>query len=69
MPQHTFRVSDIHCGACEAAIAKSLSRLDGVAAVRPDAASNQVEVTYRDGETDPARIAERLADAGYPVVP
>lgn len=68
MPQHTFTVSDIHCDACENTIRKSLSRLDGVGEVRPDAASNQVAVSYDDAVTDVSMIAARLEVAGYPVV-
>jgi copper chaperone CopZ len=30
MAQHTFAVQEIHCGACETAIRKSLSRMDGI---------------------------------------
>ncbi len=68
MAQQSFQVQEIHCGACEAAIRKSLSRLDGVRIVEPDAATNRVEVVYDDAATGPDAIAERLATAGYPVV-
>ncbi len=68
MAQQTFVVQEIHCGACENAIRKSLTRLDGVRDVRPDAASNQVSVRYDEAQTSEREIAERLATAGYPVV-
>ena len=68
MAQQSFQVQEIHCGACEDAIRKSLSRLDGVRIVEPDAATNRVEVVYDDTATGPGAIAERLATAGYPVV-
>ena len=68
MAQQSFQVQDIHCGACEDAIRKSLSRLDGVRIVEPDAATNRVEVVYDEAATGPGAIAERLATAGYPVV-
>lgn len=67
MPTDTFRVQEIHCGACESAIRKALTRLDGVTDVDADAASNRVSVSYDAARTDPAAIAERLATAGYPV--
>lgn len=68
MAQHTFTVSDIHCDACENAIRKSLSRLDGVRDVRPDAVSNRVAVSYDDAVADLSTIAARLEVAGYPVM-
>jgi copper chaperone CopZ len=67
MTQHTFAVQEIHCEACENAIRKSLSRLDGIRTVEPDASTNQVAVVYDEGATDKQAIAERLATAGYPV--
>jgi copper chaperone CopZ len=68
MAQQSFQVQEIHCGACEEAIRKSLSRLDGVRTVEPDAATNRVEVIFDEARTDERSIAERLATAGYPVV-
>lgn len=68
MAQQSFQVQDIHCGACEDAIRTSLTRLEGVRVVEPDAATNRVEVVYDDAATGPDAIAERLETAGYPVV-
>jgi copper chaperone CopZ len=68
MAQQSFQVQDIHCGACEDAIRKSLARLNGVRVIEPDAATNRVEVVYDESQTDEAAIGERLASAGYPVV-
>jgi copper chaperone CopZ len=68
MAQQSFQVQEIHCGACEDAIRKSLSRMDGVRVIEPDSATNRVEVVYDETQTDEAAIAERLATAGYPVV-
>jgi copper chaperone CopZ len=68
MAQQAFQVQEIHCGACEDAIRKSLSRLDGVRVIEADAATNRVDVIYDETATDPGAIAERLATAGYPVV-
>jgi copper chaperone CopZ len=67
MAQHTFVVQEIHCEACENAIRKSLSRMDGIRTVEPDASMNQVAVVYDESSTDEQAIAERLATAGYPV--
>jgi copper chaperone len=67
MAQHTFAVQEIHCEACENAIRKSLSRMDGIKTVEPDSSTNQVAVVYDETATDQPAIAERLAIAGYPV--
>ncbi|SFE43116.1 heavy-metal-associated domain-containing protein [Blastococcus tunisiensis] len=68
MASKTFTVEQIHCDACESAIRKSLSRLDGVRQVDPDAATNQVTVTFDEDQVDPDALAARLGDAGYPVI-
>ncbi len=68
MAQQTFVVQEIHCGACENAIRKSLSRMDGVRNVEPEAETNRVSVNYDETSTSEQEIAERLATAGYPVV-
>lgn len=68
MAQQTFVVQEIHCGACEDAIRKSLSRMDGVRNVEPEAETNRVSVNYDGTSTSEQEIAERLATAGYPVV-
>jgi Cu+-exporting ATPase len=67
MAQHTFSVQEIHCEACENAIRKSLSRMDGIRTAEPDSSTNQVSVVYDETTTDEQSIAERLATAGYPV--
>jgi Cu+-exporting ATPase len=68
MASSTFTVEEIHCGACETAIRKALTRLDGVRDVSPDAASNRVSVVFDESQTTDEKISERLAAAGYPVV-
>ena len=68
MGTHTFRVEDIHCGGCESAIRKALTRLGGVSDVAPDSVTNQVTVRYDESQTSTEQIAERLATAGYPVL-
>ncbi len=68
MATHMFRVEDIHCGGCESAIRKALTRLDGVRDVAPDSATNHVTVRYDETRTSTEQIAERLATAGYPAL-
>ncbi len=67
MAQHTFEVEHIHCGACETAIRKSLSRLDGVRQVEPDSATNRVTVIYDEKAVTEQLLAQRLDAAGYPL--
>jgi copper chaperone CopZ len=67
MARQSFQVKEIHCGACEDAIRKSLSRMDGVRVIEPDAATNRVDVVYDETQTNQTAIAERLATSGYPV--
>jgi Cu+-exporting ATPase len=68
MASSTFVVEQIHCGACETAIRKALTRLDGVQEVAADSATNQVTVRFDESQTSGDAIAERLTTAGYPVV-
>lgn len=68
MANRTFQVEDIHCGGCEGAIRNALTRLEGVSEVRPDHATNKVDVAFDDQRVDDQAIAERLDLAGYPVV-
>jgi copper chaperone CopZ len=67
MATKTFKVEEIHCGACETSIRKALTRLDGIKEVDARAATNQVTVTYDENQVAPEAVAERLATAGYPV--
>lgn len=68
MASSTFVVEEIHCGACEAAIGKALTRMDGVQHVDASSATNAVVVRFDETQTTGQAIAERLGAAGYPVV-
>ena len=68
MSTYTFGVEDIHCGGCENAIHKALTRLDGVREVAADSATNEVTVSYHQSQTSIEEIGERLATAGYPPI-
>jgi copper chaperone CopZ len=67
MAAKTYRVEQIHCSACEMAIRKALGRVDGINDVDPDAATNQVTVTFDETRVDEATVADRLTAAGYPI--
>lgn len=68
MASKTFTVEEIHCGACEAAISKALGRVDGIRLVEPAAATNQVTVVFDASTVSEEAVAQRLGDAGYPVL-
>jgi copper chaperone CopZ len=64
----TFVIDEIHCGACETAIGKALTRMDGVQEVAAESTTNRVSVRFDESKTSDDAIAQRLATAGYPVV-
>jgi copper chaperone CopZ len=68
MASETFTVEQIHCGACEAAIGKALTRVEGVRQVEADAASNRVRVLFDENAVGVDQLAARLGEAGYPVI-
>lgn len=61
---HTFKVTDMTCGGCAAAITQVILQLDGRAVVSADPATKMVKV---DSQLPAARIAEAIAAAGYRV--
>ncbi len=68
MASETFTVEQIHCGACEAAISKALTRIEGVRQVEADAASNRVRVLFDENAVGVDQLAARFGEAGYPVI-
>lgn len=66
MKEEKFRVDEIHCDGCENAIRTSLGRLEGIGAVEPDQATDEVRVAYDEAKLSPEQIVERLTDAGFP---
>lgn len=64
MEMVTYRVSGMTCGHCEAAVAKEVSRIDGVTAAVASAEAGTVVVTS-DAPVDVAAVAAAVAEAGY----
>jgi mercuric transport protein len=62
----TLNAPDISCGHCVATVEKALGQIDGVAAVKADADSKDVNVTWDDEKTDLNAISAALDEAGYP---
>lgn len=64
----TITVEEIHCESCEHTISTALSKLHGLLRVRPDAATNQVKVSYDKLSLNRANIEAALNEIGYPPV-
>jgi copper chaperone len=62
----TLTAPDISCGHCVATVEKAVGQLDGVASVKADADTKDVNVTWDDSKTDLNAIAAALVEAGYP---
>lgn len=61
-------VQEIHCESCEHTISTALSSLAGVLRVSPDAATNQVKISYDESTLDRGRLEAALAEIGYPSI-
>ncbi|MFC5906255.1 heavy-metal-associated domain-containing protein [Streptacidiphilus monticola] len=62
-----YRVSGMTCGHCEQAVTAEVSALEGVTAVRADAATGTVLVTATR-EIDEAALRAAVDEAGYELV-
>jgi copper chaperone len=62
----TLNAPDISCGHCVATVEGALGKVDGVVAVKADAETKDVNVTWDDSKTDLNAIAAALDEAGYP---
>jgi copper chaperone len=63
----TVKAPDISCGNCVAHIEKDISALAGVSAVKAEADSKLVTITYDEAKLNQAQIAEAMDEAGYPI--
>jgi copper ion binding protein len=62
----TLNAPDISCDHCVATVEKTLGAVDGVAAVKADAETKDVNVTWDDEKTDLNAVSAALDEAGYP---
>ena len=62
----TFKVQEVHCGACAKRITTAIQAVQPGADVRVEIASGLVTVQPAG---DPARIVRAIEDAGYPATP
>ena len=68
MQKQSFRIANISCGHCVAAIQKELSEVDGVVRIEGDPGAKSVSVQWELPATE-ARIRETLSEIGYPPQP
>jgi Cu2+-exporting ATPase len=64
--QTDLSVPGVHCGACIAAVEKTLSALDGVTSARVNLSTKRVVVRWRAAEGSVPDMAGALARIGYP---
>ncbi len=66
MTEKTFRVPDVSCDHCVAAIRGELSKIDGVDEVVVDIASKIVTIRH-NGEVSDEQLVAGLDEAGYEI--
>ena len=60
-----FDVVGMTCSACQAAVSREVSKLDGVSGADVNLLSNTMDVHYDPETVDPERIIKAVRDAGY----
>jgi copper chaperone len=63
----TFRVPDMSCSHCKAAVESELDKLSGVESSSADVEKGTVEVTYDEGTVSTEDLKGAIEDAGYSV--
>ena len=61
----TLKVEGMTCGHCVGRVQKALDAAPGVTGAKVDLDSGTAEISY-GAETDVARLAEIVTEAGYP---
>ena len=67
MIDRTFKVPEMSCGHCKAAIEGELNRLSGVERSNADLEQGTVEVSYDEDRVSEDRLKGTIEDAGYAV--
>ena len=62
-------VSDMTCASCVGRAQRALAAQPGVLSASVNLAAESAHITYLDGATTPAQLAEALTKAGYPARP
>ena len=67
MTDKTFKVPDMSCGHCKAAVEGELNKLSGVEHSNADFEKGIVEVRYDDGKVTTDELRGAIEEAGYTV--
>jgi copper chaperone len=67
MTDKTFKVPDMSCGHCKAAVEDGLNRLSGVESSNADVGKGTVEVSYDEGKVTVEDLKDAIEEAGYTV--
>ena len=67
MIDRMFKVPEMSCGHCEAAIEDELNRLSGVEYANANLEQGTVEVSYDEDRVSTEQIKGTVEDAGYAV--
>ena len=67
MTHATFKVPDMSCGHCKAAVEGELNKLSGVESSNADVEKGLVEVRYDEGRVSAGQLEGAIEKAGYTV--
>jgi copper chaperone len=68
MTDATFRVPDMSCGHCKAAVEAELNKLSGVESSNANVETGAVEVSYDENRVGTEQLEGAIEEAGYTVV-
>ena len=67
MTDVTFKVPDMSCAHCKAAVEEELNRLSGVESSNANVVKGTVEVRYDEGRISTDQLEGAIEEAGYTV--
>ncbi len=67
MTDTSFKVPDMSCGHCKAAVEGELNKLSGVERANADVEKGTVEVSYEEGTVTAEDLKGAIEEAGYTV--
>jgi copper chaperone len=67
MTDKTFKVPDMSCGHCKAAVEGELNKLSGVERANADIGRGTVEVSYDESWVTTEKLKDAIEEAGYTV--
>ena len=67
MTDKTFKVPDMSCGHCKAAVEGELNKVSGVQRANADVERGTVEVSYDESRVSTEQLKGAIEEAGYTV--